>query len=227
MRLAETGPSPCRVIVRAVLARIPRGRWEPLPILGWTAGERSVTIPAMAERPLLLLDVDGVLNPLRPPSADFQRHECLVGERSYHVHLNPGHGVELLKLAEETGARLVWATTWGHAANEWIGPRIGLPELPAVAVPMAPTRIIGPWGEMFKTPHVAAYVQGRPFVWFDDHTGGDDEEYLRAHPGVGEFLLVHVDPRHGLTPGDLALARKWLRRRRIRRRPKARDGECP
>ncbi|WP_093258887.1 HAD domain-containing protein [Thermostaphylospora chromogena] len=164
----------------------------------------------MTERPLLLLDVDGVLNPLRRPSRDFQTHDCPVDGTLYRVHLNPKHGAELLLLAEEAGAELVWATTWEHAANEWIGPRIGLPELPVIEMPIIGGRLAGPAGEMFKTPHVAAYVAGRPFVWFDDLTGDADEDYLRRHPGVGDFLLVRVDPRHGLLPQDLALAREWL-----------------
>ncbi|MFD0656319.1 HAD domain-containing protein [Thermocatellispora tengchongensis] len=131
----------------------------------------------------------------------------------YRVQLNTAHGPALLRLAEETGAELVWATTWEHAANEWIGPRIGLPELPVIEMPL-PGLPGGPppsgYGEMFKTPHVAAYVGGRPFVWFDDHTWEPDEAYLRDRPGIGEFLLVRVDARAGLTEADLAGAREWL-----------------
>jgi hypothetical protein len=166
----------------------------------------------MIERPLLLLDVDGVLNPLDKKSAEFVSHECVVDGVMYRVHLNPAHGGKLLALAVETGAELVWATTWEHAANEWIGPRIGLPSLPVIAMPF-PAQPSGGQGEMFKTPHVATYVGSRPFVWFDDHTWEPDIDYLRAHPQVGEFLLVHVDPRRGLTERDLHEARDWLTKR--------------
>jgi hypothetical protein len=63
---------------------------------------------------------------------------------------------------------------------------------------------------MFKTPYVADYVRHRPFVWFDDALWAADQRYLEAHPNVGDFLLVEVDQRLGLTDGHLDLAREWL-----------------
>ena len=158
-------------------------------------------------KPLLLVDVDGVLNPFGRPDPDFRRYECEVEGDAYTVHLNTRHGTRLLELALETGSELVWATTWQHHANEWIGPRIGLPELPVV--PIGPSEP-GVYGEMFKTPHVAAYVGSRPFVWFDDQVWREDEEYLRGHQGLNDFLLVHVEPKQGLTWRHLAMARQWL-----------------
>jgi hypothetical protein len=44
------------------------------------------------------------------------------------VWLNPEHGRALLGL----GYELCWATTWMSDANTWIGPVLGLPELPFV-----------------------------------------------------------------------------------------------
>ncbi|MFG1941419.1 HAD domain-containing protein [Nonomuraea sp. NPDC048826] len=160
-------------------------------------------------KPLLLLDVDGVLNPTGHPTPDFRRYRCTIGSSVYTVHLNQRHGPRLLELALETGAELVWATTWEQHANEWIAPRIGLPSLPVIG--MRPDdRIGGEHGEMFKTRRVAEYVGGRPFVWFDDQVYQEDENYLRARQGTGEFLLIHVPARQGLTSQHLAVAREWL-----------------
>jgi hypothetical protein len=158
-------------------------------------------------KPLILVDVDGVLNPLGPPSTDFRRYRCPLGGEVYTVHLNRRHGTRLLELALRTGAELVWATTWEEHANEWIAPRIGLPRLPVIPVGAVAgtTR-----GEMFKTPNVAEYVAGRPFVWFDDMVYAADDAYLRDHPGVGDFLLVQVEPRQGLDQRHLDLAAEWL-----------------
>ncbi|WP_431930884.1 HAD domain-containing protein [Nonomuraea jabiensis] len=158
-------------------------------------------------KPLLLLDVDGVLNPMGRPAPDFRRYRCTIGDEVYTVHLNPRHGRRLLDLALTTGSELVWATTWGQHANEWIAPRIGLPSLPVIPVnPDGGSE----HGELFKTPHVARYVGRRPFVWFDDQVWWEDEQYLRVHQGLTDFLLVHVDPARGLTSRHLGMAHDWL-----------------
>jgi HAD domain in Swiss Army Knife RNA repair proteins len=161
----------------------------------------------VTEGPLVLLDVDGVLNPVRRSSPRFRRHDVVVDGLPYTVLLNPGHGPRLLALSQETGAELAWATTWEDHANEEIAPRIGLPLLPVVPLNLGTAR---PEGVHFKTVHVAEYVRGRPFVWFDDGHLDADREYLHGHPGVGEFLLVDVDPGDGLADQHLDVARKWL-----------------
>ncbi|MFG3439898.1 HAD domain-containing protein [Nonomuraea sp. NPDC047897] len=158
---------------------------------------------------LLLLDVDGVLNPWHRPGPEWEIHKAVAHDMSYRVVLNPDHGPMLLELAKETGAELVWATTWEEHTNREIGSRIGLPELPVIQVnsgPSAPR--VHP-----KTPPVADYVKGRSFVWFDDDLTRADSQYLKAHDGVGDFLIVHIGPRKGLTERHLEMAAAWLANR--------------
>ena len=85
-------------------------------------------------KPLLLLDVDGPLNPWaakptqRPAGYSTHRYTRPGAQRwdkPLRVWLHPGHGPMLLTLADRF--ELVWCTTWGAEANTWIGPRIGLP----------------------------------------------------------------------------------------------------
>ncbi|MFH8382047.1 hypothetical protein ACH4E7_14020 [Kitasatospora sp. NPDC018058] len=131
---------------------------------------------------------DGVVKPLR-------------------VWLNPAHGAELLALPYE----LVWATTWMDEANTFIGPRVGLPELPYI-----------PWTEVFrqdpdglhwKTRELVAWAAGRPFVWLDDELGPQDIEWIAAnHPAPA--LPLWVDPRAGLRELHFAALREWA------------EGEC-
>jgi hypothetical protein len=144
---------------------------------------------------LILIDVDGVLNPWQRQGPQWEKHRAVADGTTWNVILNPDHGPMLLTLASETGADLVWATTWDHDANREIGPRIGLPELPVIEVRTHP----GEPGVHPKTPPVAEYVARRP-----------DRDYLKGHPGVGDFLIVDVGPRVGLTPKHLEKAAEWL-----------------
>ncbi|TDV51031.1 HAD domain-containing protein [Actinophytocola oryzae] len=171
-------------------------------------------------RGLLLLDVDGPLNPYaanktrRPPGYTTYRRTATgwhTGRdarrfRGMRVWLNPCHGAQLLALAEETGLTLVWATTWQHEANDRIGPAVGLPRLPVVEFPGLTT---SGWDEEWKWPAVADYAAGRPLAWLDDeHDRTGAEEFTRRRAGA-PTLLCHVDPRQGLGPAHLAQVRDW------------------
>jgi hypothetical protein len=158
---------------------------------------------------LILIDVDGVLNPWQRQGPQWEKHRAVADGTTWNVILNPDHGPMLLTLAAETGAELVWATTWDHDANAEIGPRIGLPELPVIVVADHP----GAPGVHPKTPPVAEYVERRPFVWFDDDLTAVDSRYLKAHEGVGEHLIVHVGPKKGLTSKHVEMAAAWLANR--------------
>jgi hypothetical protein len=145
------------------------------------------------DTPLILLDVDGVLNPLQR-SPGYQRYRATPNGITYRLLLNPRHGPLLTGLAEATGAELIWASYWTDTANEWIGPRVGLPIL----------RSLGGW----KARHVAEWVGERPFVWIEDEP--DVTDVLAAGPALGPHLIVPVDPEEGLTDLHVEQARGWL-----------------
>ncbi|MFF4417024.1 HAD domain-containing protein [Streptosporangium sp. NPDC001559] len=169
-------------------------------------------LPAVEEplRPLLLIDVDGVLNAFRRPGPEWVKTKGIAGGRTFNLLLNPFHGPRLLDIAKETGCELVWATTWEHDANTQIGPQIGLPELPVIEVDRD-NQLLHMGGRlMFKTPHVADWVRGRPFVWLDDDLTAADEKFLFQHPNVSDCLIIHVNGETGLTDDDFAEARSWL-----------------
>jgi hypothetical protein len=165
-------------------------------------------------RPLLYLDVDGPLNPyaakperrpagytthrMKPPGWLAQHPgEPAAYVKPLRVWLNPGHGRHLLALGSRY--ELVWATTWGHDANDWIAPVLGLPELPVVDWP--PTREQAPDGTFWKTRHLVAHAAGRPFAWLDDELGEPDRAFVRRRHRA-PALLHHVDPRLGLLASD-------------------------
>jgi hypothetical protein len=173
-------------------------------------------MPAVT-RPLLLIDIDGPLNPYaakatrRPdgytthrmlPASWVARQANPSRAKPLRVWLNHDHGAALQALPYD----LVWCTTWQAEANEWIGPHLGLPELPYV--PFEQLWASRPDGTYFKTWEVVRWARGRPFAWVDDEIGAADREYVT---GVHDApaLLHHVDPRLGLLPADFQALADW------------------
>ncbi|GAA2598593.1 hypothetical protein GCM10010435_92460 [Winogradskya consettensis] len=164
---------------------------------------------------LLFLDVDGPLNPYagkptqRPEGYLTHRirpaswvDETLSHRRTLRLWLHPGHGERLLALPY----RIVWATTWGAEANEWISPRVGLPtDLPVAAVP--DKNATGTDGVHSKTRPLLDYAAGRPFIWVDDEITDADRRHVAAHHPA-RALLHRVDARHGLRTDDFEALRK-------------------
>jgi hypothetical protein len=90
---------------------------------------------------------------------------------------------------------LVWASTWGEAANRVYGEIHGLERLPVIALgnlPRAGTR---------KLTAVDRYVGDRALAWVEDELYDDAENWARARPAP--TLLVRTRASVGLTRGDV------------------------
>jgi hypothetical protein len=157
-------------------------------------------------RPLVLLDVDGVLNlgQFATPgqrSALERRHGWYNGRAGgdgygSRIVMNRLWGRMLRPLAEK--AELAWATGWEDDANLFIGPLLGLPELrvaPAVHGGKASTVI--PW------------TRGRPWAWLEDIEEELEDAAALTDPGV-RCCPVLVDPATGLTSGHVSQVADWL-----------------
>ncbi|NEB75282.1 hypothetical protein G3I40_08565 [Streptomyces sp. SID14478] len=173
----------------------------------------------MTAKPLLLLDVDGPLNPyaarlprlrgytahrLRPANwSSRQTPDSRALRRGLRVVLHPSHGARLQALPYE----LAWATTWMHEANELIAPAIGLPgDLPVIEWPEL--FATDPDGLYWKTRALVEWAAGRPFVWVDDMVTDLDVAYVREHHDA-PALLLPIHPRHGLRAADFVRLREW------------------
>lgn len=159
-------------------------------------------------RPLLLLDVDGPINPFdgrKKLPAHFRKHRASPDGVTYDVYLDHGMGARLLAFAEKHDVELAWATTWEHHANEWIGPHIGLPPLRVVEFNFS--------GYSWKFGGVCAFAKGRPLAWLDDDFHEfvpQREKYFDNARKDIPSLLHHVDPCIGITDTDLDVVGQWF-----------------
>jgi len=167
-----------------------------------------------ARLPLLFLDVDGTLIPFGAtpeqlpggyPVYDYPLAPHLEETHPLLARIDPALGPRLMALPCE----LVWATTWEYDANLWIGPLLGLPELPVVCWPdlsdAPPSH-----GLHWKTRTLLGWSAGRAFAWADDEITAADQNWVAArHPAPA--LLQRIDPRCGITDQDFAALDAWLR----------------
>lgn len=158
-----------------------------------------MSLASTDRRPILLVDVDGVLNPWLaegcPPG--FGVYDFFPGER---VLLSPGHGELLLSLAQ--AYELMWATAWEHRANRLICPVLSLPELPVIEFPLGGRDLF-----FRKLPAVIDAVGNRPCAWIDDEHRPD--HYTWAESRGVPTLIVDIDPAEGLTGDVVARLAEW------------------
>lgn len=170
------------------------------------------------DKPLLLLDVDGVLNAFATrPGAEYTRQ--LIDGYSIHLHAELPAMVSALEEVFE----IVWFTLWNHRATPGIGPHVGLDQAPHLT-----TSWERGWEEALtagytssgirqlmyaKTPLLPELVgTQRPWVWIDDAHSGWDQEYLeRAGMDPTRFRLVRTDPEVGLMWADVEEAIAFAR----------------
>jgi hypothetical protein len=170
------------------------------------------------DRPLLLLDIDGVLNPWAATTLPegFAEYVLFPADEEPH-RFAAHHGEWIRELARSFD--VVWASAWGSVANRLLAPILGLPEFPWV--PFPPT----PFPPFTKVPSIAEYVDERAVAWVDDGMGPD--AWAWASERQAPTLLVRVDPAVGFVLEHVAALNAWrnelvvYRRRRGRGRSRS------
>jgi hypothetical protein len=143
------------------------------------------------DEPLLLIDVDGVLNPyLRAddPVPDGYAEHSIDGVR---VLLSPRHGDWMRELAQ--AYKLGWASSWEADCDTLIGRVIGAPQgMPFLTFVERDDK---DW--LWKLPAVERFVGDRAVAWLDDAPGQGADDWARNRQAP--TLLVQPDPRIGWT----------------------------
>lgn len=193
----------------------------------------------MSNKPFLLLDVDGPVNPFRlvtkkghlPPKArenetpyTYEKHlmrpRGWTGRADLPVLVSPEMGSDLNALRMQF--ELVWATTWEEQANELLSPLLGLPtDLPVIKWDLTHPLFkscthSGSW----KTPLVLDWLQEedptRPWVFIDDGLLKHDRTYAkdfygedRGDPQAVPRWMLQIHPLHGLRRNDITALSDW------------------
>ena len=149
-------------------------------------------------RPLLFLDIDGVLNPFPDCPPGFREYDFFP-EDDEPVRLAARHVAWLGELMAVFD--VVWASGWGEDANRVLSPFFGLPELPLVDLPPIP------FGPHVKVPGVALLAGDRPAAWVDDILTPEARAWAKRREAP--TLLVDVDSATGLTRAAVDQLLEW------------------
>lgn len=166
--------------------------------------------PDLDERPLLLVDIDGVISlfsfePGERPEGSFHSIDGIP-----HF-LSSGAAEHLLALAPNF--ELVWASGWEEKANEYLPHLLGLPELPYLSF----ERSVGRTNAHWKLDAIGAHAQDRALAWIDD--AFNDACHAWADTRAAPTLLVQTMPANGLTGREAQLLERWAESLRVGTNP--------
>ncbi len=144
------------------------------------------------ERPILFVDVDGVISLFGFENEDRPDGEFHLVDGLHH-YIGATAGARLTRLAE--AFELVWATGWEHRANEHLPTLLDLPgkELPTLTFDEQPM-----WGTVhWKVSAIDRYAADRPAAWIDDSLDVRAEKWAKNRQAP--TLLVLTESAVGIT----------------------------
>ncbi len=159
----------------------------------------------MPRKPLLLVDVDGVISLFGFASDERPGGRWLIVDGTLHF-LSSTAAETLLGLCEDF--ELVWCTGWEEKANEYLPLALGLPgPLPHLSFDRTPGTGHAHWKLAAIEAHAGPH---RPLAWVDDAL--DEHCHAWAVDRPGPTLLVPVLPHEGLTARHAAALTAWKQR---------------
>lgn len=156
-----------------------------------------------AQKPLLFVDVDGVISLFGFPSTLEEAPGPFHWVDGIAHCIPPEAGERLVRLSESL--ELVWATGWEHRANEHLPFILDLPfrELPCLT--FGGRAVFG--SSDWKLEALSAYAGDRPAAWIDDNIDAASHEWVRERSAP--TLLVQTEPAIGMTDAHVDRLLDW------------------
>ncbi|CAN7354809.1 hypothetical protein LJR045_002056 [Microbacterium sp. LjRoot45] len=183
-------------------------------------------------RPVVAIDIDGVLRLAVPPEGPGPEGaypvEITVHRDAYPdaYHRPPrwgrdgiltttywlsGTGADWIRSLLARGVEVVWATTWQEYANVYFAPALGIPEL---AVATTGKEVQGWDSSDWKSVRLRERFPGRPIVWVDDNPVSADkyaiDEMRAPHDRALAYFQLILNAREGIRADHIQTVEEWL-----------------
>ena len=175
----------------------------------------TIQVTGTDQRPLVLVDIDGVLNAFE--ARRLTTHQRVAVADRYRVVLDGRHPGWFDVLGED--AELCWATMWQAKAGPVFGRVAGLgTDWDYLDFDSAwntgSARRTGHGVGGYKWPMIEPLGDGdRPLVWIDDDMTDEQLEWARVRNAAGRpTLFVRPDPSEGFDDEQFARVLSFVRR---------------
>lgn len=154
-------------------------------------------------RPLLILDLDGVISPYGTETQDGLQLARVGG---YRLLYRPDVIEALNEIRREGVIDLRWSTSWGNTARTHVAPTLGLADFPLLdTLDQTNTMDASP-----KLDAIRRHIDtGRRFAWIDDDLTPPQQCRLKA-AYRSDCLLLRPSPTVGVATADIAVVRDFL-----------------
>ncbi len=190
-------------------------------------------ISKLSTRPLLWLDIDGVVRAWRDTQCSYRGYkEVTVSDDviTQNILYRPAV-VRAIAQVVKRGVEVRWLTMWGSASRSLFGPALGFPDLVnAVDSPPRGGGEPGPsvaslcwWKKEFVREALKA-EPNRPMMWIDDSISVDMLHFWSGPPNLSYII---PDESLGLDRWDVIAVSRWSRNPSRQVRPDSVRGRVP